>query len=111
MKKNLYVIMQNCGMDLGEGYSSWSGNEFLGIVTSFETARNIIEYLADTTIGEKNPNYPICKNCQKSFCGGCVYDEHSKVTDDDWNNISLEGCDYVYDSNIDYHFCRVEVEV
>ena len=110
MKKTLYVVMNNCGQDLGEGYSSYSGNTFLGIVTSFETARNIIEYLADVDIGEKNPNYEYCNDCKKGYCGDCPYHNHATVDDEDWNLISLE-CDDIFRSDIDYYFQKIEVEV
>ena len=36
----MYVILQDMSQDLGEGYSSSSSNEFLGIVKDFKTARN-----------------------------------------------------------------------
>ena len=110
MKKSLYVILEDCSQDLGEGYSSWSGDQFLGIVANFETARNIIEYLTDLNIGEENPGYKYCDDCSKGFCGGCQYQEHAIVTDEDWNRISLEADD-IYGSNIDFHFVKVEVEV
>ena len=108
MKKVLYIILQDVGEDLGEGYSSNSYNQFLGIVSSFETARNIIEYLTDIDIGEENPNYEHCNGCQKGYCGDCPYFKEGKVVEEDWNEISL---DVEYGASITHHFKKIEVEV
>lgn len=104
----MYIILRDRSQDLGEGYSSSWANEFLGVVKDFNTARNIIEYFADHEIGEET-NYDYCYDeCKKGFCGGCIYNEHGTVDDDDWNRIVIF-CDDIYDTVLEYHFIRVEL--
>ena len=102
----MYVILKDTDQDLGEGYASSSVNEFLGIAKDFKTARNIIEYFADHEIGEET-NDDYCDECKIGFCGGCVYFEHAKIEDDDWNKIVLI-CDDIYRTWLTYHFIQLE---
>lgn len=109
MKKVLYVILQDVNEDLGEGYFSNGYDQFLGIVSSFKTARNIIEYLTDIGIGEENPNHEHCNGCQQDiWCEDCPYSQEGKVVIDDWNEILF---DDRYGVGITYHFKKIEVEV
>lgn len=108
MKKKLYVILVDQYEDLGEGYSSGSYDRLLGIVTSFETARNIIEYLAETIIGEENPGYEHCNGCKKGYCGDCLYNMDGEVIEENWDSITLEAGHGV---ELTYKFKTIEVEV
>ena len=111
MKKTLYVVLRDIGLDLGEGYSSSSSDEFVGVVNDFQTARNIIEYFIDQLIGEIDEDRSVCKSCPKDRgCHGCEYYEHGTVQEDDWDEIYIEMDDW-YNSVVTYHFKRIEVEV
>lgn len=84
----VYVVVQDVGLNLGDGYSSYASKEFICIETTFEKARNKIKELA-----EKD---------------GYGTDEIT-IYDEDWDFISL-GLNDIYDTNVCYQFIPFEIE-